>query len=167
MNGDERDGATAPTDRRGDRRAEEGDSDRGASDEAIGRRGLLRAGAGAGASALAVGLGGCLTRHPRVRTDGVDASNVFEDVTVDESLVGKRAALSVSLEPGATTEIGVRRIVSISQGGSNYHAVSVESGQTSLQLYVPARQRVQVTATDNNGKTVATVSVRLTGETLP
>ncbi|PSQ02854.1 hypothetical protein BRC94_01010 [Halobacteriales archaeon QS_5_70_17] len=144
-------------------RTDPADATRGDRGSPIGRRRFLSA----GAAALAVGVGGCVAVRPRVETAGVDESDVFESVSPAESVVGKRAELSVSLTRAATTDIGVRRVNSVTESGSSYQARSVESGQTSLQLYVPTRQRATLTATNYSGETVARVEVRVTGDRVP
>jgi hypothetical protein len=136
------------------------DDERDRPTASIGRRRLLQG----GAAALAVGLGGCVSTEPRVETSGVDGSEVFDSVSVAESVVGKRAILSISLTEAATTDLGVRRVNSVTQSGSNYQVREVESGETSLKLYVPTRQRTTITATNYSGETIATIEVQVTGD---
>jgi hypothetical protein len=124
------------------------------------RRALL----GTAATGGLLGLAGCLTIGPSVTATGLSRSAVFESVTMaDEAWASGRVAVKMSLTPTATTEQGVRKLTTVTKSGSKFDTAMVESGQTSATLYAPTHQRVSLSATDYDGKTVETVTIRVGG----
>ncbi len=121
-----------------------------------------RAFLGAAAAAGLVGTSGCLTLDPKVSVSGIDDSEVFEKVSVSEPWASGRVSASVSLTPEATTRYGVRKLTVISSSGSEFDTGTVQSGQSSKKVFVPVGKST-LSAVDFDGKTVDTVSVKVSG----
>lgn len=128
------------------------------------RRRLLAGLATVGAAAL----GGCVTTGLSLRTDGVDASNVFESVSLSESWTANKAVASVKLTESATTERNVRELAVVDSDGSSVWSDTVAAGQTNVSdVRLPVGEPATLTATDNTGAFVESVTVSVGGSSFP
>lgn len=108
-------------------------------------------------------LGGCLTLSPAVSMD-TDNSRVFKDVSTIEPWVSGRVKTSIMLTLNATTAGDVTKLAVISASGSTFDTVTLDSGQTSTTVYVPANGNATIVATDTvNGTVVETQPVTTGG----
>ncbi len=117
---------------------------------------------GTAVTAGLVGTSGCLTLSPKASISGTGTSKVFKKVSVSEPWASGRVSASVSLTPTATTKYGVRELIVISSSGSEFDTGTVQSGQTSKKVFVPVGKST-LSAVDYDGKTVDTVTVKVTG----
>lgn len=112
---------------------------------------------------LVSGLGGCLTVSPTVSMQ-TDDSTVFKNVSTTEPWVSGRMKASVTLTSDATTTEGVTKLVVISESGSDFDTATLEGGQTSVIVYLPANQNATIAAVDTvNGTVVETRTVTTGG----
>lgn len=111
---------------------------------------------------VSLALGGCLTLSPSVTADA-DDSDVFESVSVSEPWSSQRiqasATLASSPEAGNVTQLTV-----VTADGSSLSTVSVDPGQTSVTLQLPANANATIVASDTvNGTTIEKLNVTTTG----
>lgn len=110
-----------------------------------------------------LGLGGCLTLSPTVGVD-TDNSTVFEDASTTEPWVSGRVKTSITLTSNATTTQDVNKVAVISASGDDFDTVTLDSGQTSATVYVPANQNATIVAIDTiNGTVVENRTIRTDG----
>jgi hypothetical protein len=110
-----------------------------------------------------LGLGGCLTLNPTVGVD-TDNSTVFKDASTSEPWVSGRVKVSITLASNATTTQDVSKLAVISASGSDFDTVTLDSGQTSATVYVPANQNATLVAIGTtNGTTIETRTIRTGG----
>ncbi|HET7323598.1 MAG TPA: hypothetical protein VFJ06_04640 [Halococcus sp.] len=113
-----------------------------------------------------LGLGGCLTLSPTVGVD-TDNSTVFEDASTTEPWVSGRVKTSITLASNATTTQDVNKLAVISESGDDFDTVTLDTGQTTATVYVPANQNATIVAIDTvNGTTIDTRTIRTDGNKL-
>lgn len=109
---------------------------------------------------------GCLTLGPTVSTPDSESA-VFGDVTTQEPWASRSIRASVTLSPEATTAHGVTRLAVIDERGSTFDTAKLESGQTSVTVYLPSNQNATLVATNTvNGTVVARQSTSTGGDTI-
>ncbi len=126
----------------------------------------LRAGLVAGTLVVALSLGGCLTLDPTVE-GSIDGSAVFEDVSATERWAGAGVRVRMSLR--STAEAGnVTTISVVRADGQTHQTVSVDPGQRTVVLALPANQQVTVVAYDGvAGRTIETRTITASGDRVP
>jgi hypothetical protein len=96
-------------------------------------------------------FGGCLTLDPTVSADTNDSA-VFESLSVNESWAGQQVRVSATL--ASTPEAGnVSQITVIKQNGKTVSTATLDPGQTSVYLTLPAHQNVTLVASDTENAT--------------
>ena len=101
---------------------------------------------------------GCLTLSPSVMTD-TSTSSVFESLSTDEPWSGQHVRVNATLR--STPDAGnVTTISIIGESGQPYSTVSLDSGQTTVFLWVPTNQNSTLVASNSvNSTTLDTVNV--------
>lgn len=140
------------------------DGSRAAGDGArrLSRRKLL----GSLALAGTVAASGCVTLGPRVTAADTADSSVFDSVSVSEPWANGRVVATVKLRAGASTETGVRKLVTVAPDGTKFDTVDIDSGQTSATLYFPVGTST-LSAVDYGGRTVESIEVTVAGDPFP
>ncbi|ELZ30882.1 hypothetical protein C474_10486 [Halogeometricum pallidum JCM 14848] len=123
----------------------------------------------AGLSAVGVAaLGGCVTTGLSLSADGVDESEVFDSLSLSESWTANKAVVKVTLTDTATTQQNVRKVAIIDAKGSSVWSDTVDPGQTSVSgARFPVGQTATLAASDHNDAFVDSVSVTLSGSSIP
>ncbi|MFC7216280.1 hypothetical protein ACFQO4_19665 [Saliphagus sp. GCM10025334] len=101
---------------------------------------------------LVVGSG-CLTLSPTVTIETTE-STVFEQLSVTEPWASKSVETTVTLTPAATTTNGVTQLVVIAESGSTFDSTTIDSGQTSVTMYLPTNQNATIVAVNAVNGTV-------------
>ena len=114
---------------------------------------------------VALSLGGCLTLDPSV-SGPAEESAVFERIAATESWAGSGVRVNATLkstpEAGEVTSISVVR-----DDGRTYRTHTVDPGQSTLILSLPANERVRIVASNTvNSTTVETLNVSTGGDRL-
>ncbi|UTF55799.1 hypothetical protein [Natronosalvus rutilus] len=114
---------------------------------------------------LVVGSG-CLTLSPTVTIETTE-STVFEQLSVTEPWASKSVETTVTLTPAATTTNGVTQLVVIAESGSTFDSTTIDSGQTSVTMYLPTNQNATIVAVNAvNGTVVERRTVATDGNKL-
>lgn len=123
----------------------------------------------AGLSAVGVAsLGGCVTTDLSLSADGVGESDVFDSLSLSESWTANKAVVKVTLTDAATTQQNVRKLAIIDAEGSSVWSDTVNPGQTNVGgARFPVGRTAMLTASDNNDAFVDSVSVTLSGSSIP
>lgn len=115
---------------------------------------------------LVVGSG-CLTLGPTVTTEPTESteSTVFEQLSVTEPWASGSVETTVTLTSTATTTNGVTQLVVIAESGSTFDSTTVNSGQTSVRMYLPTNQNATIVAVNAVDGTVVERRTVTTGGT--
>ncbi|MFC5971082.1 hypothetical protein ACFPYI_07030 [Halomarina salina] len=114
---------------------------------------------------VALSLGGCLTLDPAVSAETGDSA-VFERITATEPWAGSGVRVNATLK--STPEAGEVTSISIVQDdGRTFRTHTVDPGQSTLILSLPANERVTIVASNTvNSTTVETLNVSTGGDEL-
>lgn len=110
-------------------------------------------------------VGGCLTLDPSISANTNDSA-VFESLSVSESWSSQRvraqATLASSPAAGNVTQITV-----VTASGTSYSTITLDPGQTSAVLEIPANQNATLVASDAvNATTIEKLNVTTGGNEL-
>ncbi len=105
---------------------------------------------------------GCLTLSPSVTTE-TSESSVFKSLSTDEPWAGQHVRVTATLR--STPAAGnVTTITIIDDSGQPYDTISVESGQTTVILWVPTDQTSTLVASNSvNSTSIGTLNVTSSG----
>lgn len=119
----------------------------------------------AAAVVVSLALGGCLTLDPSVTAETGDSA-VFERISATESWAGAGVRVEATLKP--TPEASeVTSVSVVRDDGRTYRTHSLDPGQSTLVLSLPANERVTVVASNTvNSTTVETLNVTTGGDRL-
>lgn len=111
---------------------------------------------------VALTAGGCLTIDPTVSAD-TNNSTVFESVSATEPWSGPGVRVNATFE--STPEAGnVTTITVIRENGQTYQTISVDAGQTSVILSLPANAKSTLVASNSvNSTTIEELNVTTGG----
>lgn len=105
---------------------------------------------------------GCLTLGPSVTAD-TSESSVFKTISTDEPWAGQHVRVTATLRSTQTAG-NVTTITVIDEHGRPYETVSVESGQTTVVLWIPTNQRSTLVASNSvNSTTISRFNVTSSG----
>ncbi len=108
-------------------------------------------------------LSGCVTVDPVVTADTSD-STVFKQVSATEPWSGSGVRTEATLRPSDEAK-NVTTITVIKENGRTFQTTSVDSGQTTVILSLPAHQNVTLVASNSvNSTTIEKLNVTTSGD---
>lgn len=111
-------------------------------------------------------FGGCLTLDPTVTADTSDSA-VFERVAPSESWSSQRVRAEATLTSSPSAG-NVSKITVVAASGTSFSTATVDPGQTTIYLELPASENATLVASDAvNGTTIEKLNVTTGGNTLP
>jgi len=105
---------------------------------------------------------GRLTLGPTVTTETTE-STVFERFSVSDPCASRSVATAVTLTPTATTTSGVTQLLVVAESGTTFDPTTVDSGQTSVTMYLPTNQNATLVAVNTVTGTVVERRAVVTG----